>query len=155
MHVIERLPREIRLKGWLGPTLFTSEVCDREPVALAEFREPLTAHEHARSFVIGSVRETQGSTATAYAAFCVDPGTGNVVVVDLDPPYRTRFVNTGPETFAASLDAFAAAWPQLTASDEAAATGVLDELRSKLAAIDAAAVADPDDFWPASIEGYS
>jgi hypothetical protein len=152
--VLGRLPVEIRLAGWLGPSLFTSEVRDGRLVPLYEFDTELHEHTHARSMVIGTVREAEGFTPAAYAAFCVDPRTGIVVLVDLDAPFRVRFVNSGPEEFLASLAAFVAGWPRLARADEALAS-TIDQFRLELAGIDAAAFSDADAFWPTSLETYT
>jgi hypothetical protein len=153
--VLGRLPSEIRLAGWQGPTLFSSEARDGQLVALATYSAPLREHAHAESLVVGTMRETQGPTPTAYAAFCVDPRTGDVVLVDLEAAYRVRFVNSGLEEFVASLAVFVSAWPRLAAAEDSAVKSVLDRLRSELAAIDAAALSDDDAFWPTSLETYS
>lgn len=150
-----RLPSEIRLAGWLRPTLFTPEAHDGQLVTLAAFDATLRAHEHAESLVVGTVRETQGATHTAYAAFCADPGTGNIFLVDLDAPYRVRFVNSGLEEFVACLATFVSAWARLGDSNEAALPAAIRELRSELAAIDATAVSGVDAFWPTSLESVT
>jgi hypothetical protein len=67
--VLDQLPAEIRLDGWLAATLFTSEIRGGELAVLAAFSNTLSQHEHAQSLVLGSMRETQGAPRTAYAAF--------------------------------------------------------------------------------------
>jgi len=132
------LDREIVLDGWLGPTLFTPEPRD----TLETYSVALAGHEHARSIVLGSTRETMDVARHAYAAYCAAPD-GTVVSVDLAPPHRTLFVNSTIEAFAASLDAFASAWPDL------------GQVRSALMAIDSSALSDDDSFWPELLEGCS
>lgn len=141
--LVAQLPPEIRLAGYAGPTLFTSEVHGGELRPLATFDVSLRRHAQAASPVIGTIRETQGAPI-AYAAFCVEPGTGYVVIVDLDPPHVVRFVNRSVEQLVATLRAVADGWPR-AADDETA-------LRGELAAIDPAALADDDAFWPTCLE---
>jgi len=155
IDVANRLPADLRLSGWSGPTLFTSEVRDGRLVALGTFRDELRDHSNSLSLVIGTIRETQGPVATAYAAFCADPSTGRVVLVDLAPPNQVRFVNRGLEQFEASIAAFVSSWPRLAKADDATAASILDEIRAELTAIDAVATSDDDAFWPTSLEVYS
>ena len=150
--MIQQLPKEICLEGWLGPTLFTPEVRDGELIKLGAFCSPLDGHELSNAFVIGSERETQDNTRTPYAAFCIDQSTGSVHHVGLDPPYSVRFVNGCIGELVASLQTVVAGWPLLKDSDDAAATAALEHLRSKLAAVDPASMADDDAFWPTVLE---
>lgn len=151
--VLRRLPNEIPLKGWLGPTLFTSAVHDGELVTLATYSAALREHVEAESLVIGTVRESQGSTR-AYAAFCANHSSGCIVLVDLNAPFRVRFVNSGLKELVASLIVFVSAWPALIDAEDPAVGSVRDGLRAELAKIDAAALSDLDAFWPTSLETY-
>jgi hypothetical protein len=144
--VLSRLPSEVRLAGSVGPTLFTREAQGGELRTLAAFDSALAEHEHAGSLVIGTIRETQGP-ATAYAAFCIEPRMGHIVLVDLDPPHRARFVNSRIEQLMSCLMTAVAGWPRFV-DDEAG----LDALHAELAAIDPAALRDDDAFWPTYLE---
>jgi hypothetical protein len=154
-HLLERLPSRVQPNGWLGPTLFTSEVHAGNVVTLEAFRPMLRGHDYAEALAIGSVRETQSDSHAVYAAFCADPSTGRIVLVDLDPPYRTGFVNSNIEAFVDSLVAFASAWPKITSSNEAGAALIKAGLRSTLETIDPSALMSDDAFWPTSLEEYT
>lgn len=148
------MPTEVRLTGWLGPTLFSSVVRDAQLETLASFRSELREHLQAQWLVIGAQCETQTAQPTAYAAFCADSETGRVVLIDLTPPFHARFVNSGLNEFMASVAAFVSRWPQYAASDTTVAASILAEIRAELAAIDAVAMSDDDGFWPTSLETY-
>jgi hypothetical protein len=132
-----------------GLTLFTPEP---GMIELAKSHPLLEVHEHARSLVIGTSRDADSANSDPYAAFCVEPNTGHLVFVDLDPPFRTRFVNTDLARFQACLDVVLAAWPRVAGLADAEVEAFSAELRSELAAIDAAAVRDDDAFWPELLE---
>jgi hypothetical protein len=149
--VLEQVPLEVRLAGWVGPTLFTSEVREGDLATLDAFAPLPSKHNHAKSLVFGTVRETQGVIASAYSAFCIDPATGGIVLVDLDPPYRTIIVNTGLVEFVASLRAFVDAWPTIASAHERTIPGILGDLRSQLGAIDPNAMSDDEWFWPTCV----
>jgi hypothetical protein len=119
---------------------------------LDAFSTRLGNHVHARSLVIGTERETQGNAPTAYAAFCVDPATGRVVYVELDAPFSVRCVNSGLTELLASLARFVAWRSRLAATDPDAA---IAGLRSERAAIDAAAMCDPEANWPTYLDVIS
>ena len=125
-----RLPPELQIPGHRGPTLFTNTAGDTEPMLLGRFRILFTGHPYAHAFVLGTVREP----VDAYAAFCQDPESGQLVLVDLEPPLRARFVNSGLSEFLACAELFVASWPD-------------PRLRELLEAIDPAAVAYDDAFW--------
>jgi hypothetical protein len=150
---LKRVPREIILPGWVGPAFFTSELAEGDVVPLAAFRALLREHAHAQSLVFGTIREAQGDINTAYAAFCIDPRTGNVVLVDLAAPHRTRFVNTALPHFLASMATFAAEWPLFDSSNAESQASEL-RLREALSTIDAAAMGDGDDYWPTILEAH-
>ncbi|HEX5060134.1 MAG TPA: SUKH-4 family immunity protein [Kofleriaceae bacterium] len=174
-QVLERLPQEVRLEGWVGPTMFTSEVRDGVVITLEELDRRFLGHEHARSLVIGTIRETEaaetddgpsggpyrgavmsGANGWAYAAFCIDPRTENIVLIDFDDVRpTTRFVNSSLALFLASLNAFLEAWPRLAGSDDDAAVAWSAGVCRELEAIDPAAMSDGDDFWPVSLETYT
>ena len=134
--------------------MFTSEVGEGDLSTLGELRPELRDREHARSLVIGSIRETLG-TDTVYALFCVEPATARVYLVDVDPPYHARFVNSGVEALIESLQVFVSGWPSLAASDDDTVGSVLEDLRAQLTAVDAVAFVDAAAYWSEALEGHS
>lgn len=146
-RVRDRLPDELRLAGWEGPTLFTPEARDREPARLRAFGPVLETHAHVDSLVIGTVRETFDGSRAVYAVFCVQHGTGQVFLVDVAPPFVTRFVNTDVDAFIASLEAFVSAWPDYAAAADDASAAALARIGSALATIDAQALSGDDTYW--------
>jgi hypothetical protein len=145
------LPTEVRLVGWVGPTLFTSELSAGGFARASDVRGDLAGHAFEGAYVLGSVRETAGAP-TAYALFVLQPGTGQLWLLDLEEPRSTRFVNTDVDAFFQSVDRFVEGWRGLGgASGEEHAERVA-ELRAALAAIDPPAFADDDRHWPTFFE---
>lgn len=114
------LPEEVRLEGWLGPTVFSSEARGERLATLVERNQAMWAHRLAGALVIGTIRETDGEPRV-YAAYILEPGPGSVVLVDFHAPYRTRFVNSSIGQLGASLDELVKAWPKIAGADEAVA----------------------------------
>jgi len=129
-----RLPAQIRIPGRHGHTLFTNTGADAELMTLGRFRLLLQGHPYAHALVLGTVSEP----GDAHSAFCEDPESGQLVLVDLQPPLRARFVNSGLPEFLACAELFAASWPD-------------PRLRELLEAIDPPAVAYDDAFWATAI----
>jgi hypothetical protein len=127
-----RLPSEIRISTNRGPIVFTISSGETE-MPLGRFRLLLQGHPYAHALVLGTVREARPE-GEMYSAFCVDPESGQIVLVDLEPPLRVRFVNTRIDEFLACAELYAANWPD-------------PHLRELLAAIDAEALAYDDSFW--------
>jgi hypothetical protein len=125
------------LDGWLGPTLFTQEAAR---VPLATFRPGMRGHARARWLVIGTTREPDDDHV--YAAFCADPVSGRVVLVDVDAPFSTRHVNASVGAFVACVEMFVRAWPP----------DHVDRVHAELGDIDPTAMDDPDALWPTLLE---
>ena len=141
------LPREVRLPGWTGPTVFSSEIGSGALARLASFAPSLERHALSGALVIGAVRETQGEPH-AYAAFCVRQTSGEVWIVDTYPPYAARFVNSGLDRLLRSLRLLVSAWPPGGAKQPAANRNLQEEL----AQVDRKAFARADNYWPTWLE---
>jgi hypothetical protein len=124
-----RLPAELAIPGRLGPTSFTN-VGDAEPMTLGRFRLLFAGHPYAHALVLGTVREP----GNVYSALCTEPESGEIVLVDLEPPLRVRFVNSGLDALVACAELFVANYPD-------------PRLRDLLATIDPAALVYEDAFW--------
>ena len=134
------VPIEIRLDGWLSPTLFTSELGYGRVRMLAALRRVADERDFDLA-VIGTIRETQLASSDAYSAFCIAPG-GELRVIDLGSERRDTFVNSSVTTFRASLEAFVTWW---RADD-------IEAIRGQLSSIDPRAMADEDHYWPVWLE---
>lgn len=144
-ELLDRVPREIRLEGYVGPTLFTSASHGGELVTLEAFHPAARTSRHAGWRVFGTQYETQFEPR-AVVAFCLEPDEDSVACAVLHPPFRASFTNSSPLQFLDCLRAFAAAWPFEDATEPA--------LRSKLADIDPEAMGDGDHFWPEALESF-
>lgn len=144
------IPRVIVLPGWLGPTLFSSELSGGRLVSVAEACPSLVGDPLAIAWVVGSVRETMGSP-TAHALFCL-PADGTLWLVDVHAPFRRRYVNADLGAFLRSAELIVARWPSVVAGAETDIAAVSSELRASLRAIDPTAFANDDRSWPTLIE---
>jgi hypothetical protein len=141
------LPREVRLPGWLGPTVFSSEIGSGSLEKLAGFAPALERHALSGALVVGSVRETQ-SEPHAYAAFCLRQPSGEVWIVDTGAPNAARFVNFGLDPFLRSLRLLVSAWPAKGAKQFPANRNLQEELEQ----LDRKAFARADNYWPTWLE---
>lgn len=144
------IPRVFVLPGWLGPTLFSSELSTGRLASAAEACPSLAGDPLATAWVVGSVRETMGRP-TAHALFCLGPD-GALWLVDAHAPFRRRYVNADLGAFLRSAALIVARWPSVVAAGEADIAGASNELRASLRAIDPTAFADDDRYWPTLIE---
>lgn len=144
------IPRELSLPGWLGPTLFSSELSGGQLTTVAARCGLLADDPVSTAQVVGSVRETMGQPTT-HAVFCLLP-TGALWLVDLHAPFHQRHVNADLGAFLRSAALLVTRWPSIAAADDACITATGDELRAALRAIDPTAFADDDRYWPTLIE---
>jgi hypothetical protein len=122
------VPRDVRLPGWLGPTVFSSGVVEGRLLCDGD------------EIVLGAIRETQGvGEGRPYAEFRLRPD-GAVVLVDLDPDARVTPVSASLPRFWAGLDALLRHWEDP------------DALEAALRAIDPAVLDDPDGYWAMWLE---
>jgi SUKH-4 immunity protein len=145
------VPDDLRLPGWQGPTLFTSEI--REGY-LRGFSQLFSLSEQPvpSGFVIGTIRETMGaSPGEAYAVFTLT-GDGRVVLVDLVGDHVHRFVNSSLERFLDSLTLFLDAWPGVSLSDGAATAAAVVRLHDLMTRLDPAAWDSAHHYWPTWFE---
>ena len=141
---LTEIPSEVRLDGWPGPTVFSSNIVDGEAKTLATFDSRMAAHACATWLAIGAERETDGPLAGhAYCAFVMDPAGGSIAYVELDAQAHTRFVNSSLDQFFACTSVLVEAWPEL------------DGLAAKLTTLDRSAMSDGDHYWPTSIDTYA
>lgn len=115
------VPAEVRLPGWVGPSLFT-------PALGAGRIDRLDGR-----FVLGHVREVD-DPGEPHATFVLDAETGEVQLIDAE---AERFVNGSLGQFLDSIDAFVAAWPNADAV----------QLQAALAEIDGQACRDGSTYW--------
>lgn len=87
------IPAELRLEGWIGPTLFTSELTDGT-----------LKRNVGGEWVLGTIRETQGMSI-ALAEFVIRRG--QVVLLD---GHAERHVNRSVVTFVGAIEAFHSAF---------------------------------------------
>jgi hypothetical protein len=123
------VPRELRLAGWLGPTLFSSEISDGR---MSEERE---------GYLLGSIRETSGAPQV-YARFWLQRATG---VVLWESPRGPTVANSDVGSFTRSLNYFATGWGD---PDDESLQRLIAELRGEIERIDPRALEDEDGFWP-------
>jgi hypothetical protein len=128
------VPGELRLAGWLGPTLFSSEVSDGR---LAEEKD---------GYLLGSVRETSGAPQV-HARFWLQRGTGTVL---WESPRGPTFANSDVGSFTWLLNYFAAEWGAGDLGDESLQR-LITGLRREIERLDPRALKDDDGFWPAWI----
>jgi hypothetical protein len=145
------LPLEVRVPGWLGPTLFSSEIASDELLTASSFDPAFEEHAFAQALVIGSVREMQGPPS-AYAAFCLRPTTGELWLVDVDDSRTARFVNRTLEQFLRSIPVFLKAWTRAQAVPQGDISDIARDLHDALQAIDTDAFANQDNYWPTWLE---
>jgi hypothetical protein len=84
------VPAELRLEGWLGPTLFTAELADG-----------MLKRNAAGEWILGTICETQGPSMGVPLADFVIRGT-QVVLVD---GQTERLVNRSVARFVSSIEA--------------------------------------------------
>ena len=146
------VPDELRLPGWVGPTLFTSEIRDGELRRL-EDAFPSPGGAMSTGYLLGTIRETiRGPSEQAYAAFVIEEGQGRVYLVDLDDPRSARLTNSSLEHFLRSLELFYEAWPALTSDHEPAAAAALTLLQNRMAEVDPEAWKQDDSYWATWVE---
>lgn len=150
------VPRDAVLEGWVGPTLFSSELASGNASTLAQRWPTLASHEHARSFVLGRIREQDSDLG--HAAFVLKPGVGSIFLVDLDGQV-SRFVNSDVSAFLACLEKFVAWWDDLVHKQQLHGAPAPEEgerefqvLATALEQIDSRSLADPEAYWPGWID---
>jgi hypothetical protein len=129
------VPPELQLEGWAGPTLFTSGLADG-----------MLKRNTAGEWVLGSIRETQGSSIGASLADFVIRG-AQVVLVD---GQTERHVNRSVAMFISSIEAFHSAFAALPVGTEAGPSVLSAALR-----IDPEAFNTPDGYWSLWVEEFS
>jgi hypothetical protein len=127
------IPAELRLEGWVGPTLFTSELADG-----------MLKRNAAGEWVFGTIRETQGSSI-ALADFVIREA--QVVLVD---GHTERLVNRSVATFVRSIEAFHSAFAARPVGSEAGFSVLAASER-----IDPEAFNTPDGYWSLWVEEFS
>src|SRR5215510_915838 len=127
------VPAELRLEGWAGPTLFTSELADGT-----------LKRNAAGEWLLGTIRETQGSSM-ALADFVIRGA--QVVLVD---GYTERRVNRSVAAFVDSIEAFHRAFAALPVGTEARVSVLAASER-----IDPEAFHTPDGYWSLWVEEFS
>lgn len=127
------VPAELRLEGWAGPTLFTSELADG-----------MLKRNAAGEWVLGTIRETQGSSI-ALADFVIRGA--QVVLVD---GHTERRVNRSVAAFVSSIEAFHSAFAALPVGTEAGVSILAASER-----IDPEAFKTPDGYWSLWVEEFS
>jgi hypothetical protein len=145
------LPDDLRLPGWVGPTLFTSAIGEG---LLREFSDyfPARARTLERVFVLGTICETMGAPIGApYAAFILTAPDGRVELVDLAGDGTRRIVNSSLEQFLDSLTLLMSRWTAVSGSGAAAADAVV-RLREEMVRLDPAAWEAADHYWPTWFE---
>jgi hypothetical protein len=147
----EGIPRDVRLPGWLGPTLFSSEIGSGQLSKAASFAPAFEDHAFSKAFIIGSVREIQGPPS-AYSVFCLQPRSGDLWLVDTGEPNMVRFVNSGLDEFLRSVRVFVDAWARAKSVPTADVPIVARHLHDELRGIDAHAFAIEDNYWPTWLE---
>ncbi len=129
------VPAELRLEGWVGPTLFTSELADG-----------MLKRNTAGEWVLGTIRETQGSSIGVSLADFVIRG-AQVVLVD---GQTERLVNRSVARFVSSIEEFHSAFAALLVWTEAGPSVLAASQR-----IDPEAFNRPDGYWSLWVEEFS
>jgi hypothetical protein len=127
------VPAELRLEGWAGPTLFTSELAGG-----------MLKRNAGGEWVLGTIRETQGSSI-ALADFVIRGA--QVVLVD---SHTERNVNRSVAAFIRSIEAFHSAFAALPVKTEAGPSLLAASKR-----IDPEAFDTPDGYWSTWVEEFS
>ena len=142
------VPREVTLPGWTGPTFFSSELGEGRLRTVEAFAPSLAESLNVSGWVLGSVRDRMAwSAEEAVAAFVVQRGTGNVVLVDLEHGNRPTYVNASAGLFLDAIDVFLQWWETWRRRDPE-----LRRLRDDLTRLDASALASAEHYWPQWIE---
>jgi hypothetical protein len=148
--LVRGVPAEVRLPDWAGPTLFSSEIGGGRLLS-TDHADAAVPRTPSAGYEIGTVRETQGFP-TAYGAFVLRPGTGEVWLVDKERPADDRLVNTSLAAFMTAIEAFRVAWPRLVDDDLDYREDFVAAFRALLERLDAASLADPEHYWPGWLE---
>jgi hypothetical protein len=148
------VPDDLRLPGFLGPTLFTSEIRDGKLRPLSDYfsrRKRLVPE----GFVIGTTRETMNPVEeTPYSAFTVTRN-GWVVLVDLEDFRKKWTVNSSLERYLDSLNLFFEKWCALGFGNEDAETyRTIRRLRNAMTRLDPAAWKSLENYWPQWFEEF-
>lgn len=149
--LLEALPPELRLPGWLGPTLCSLELRDGALPTLSELSSgpPGSGSSGEDPLVLGTVRETQwqrDDDPPRYAAFCLLES-GEVKLFDLATG-EWRHVNSGVSEWVRCLTFFAKEWTALRKLGDEELAEFLGWLRARLRAIDEACFEDDAAYWP-------
>lgn len=145
------VPRDAVLDGWVGPTLFSSELVSGKATVVAQRWPTLASHEHARSFVLGRIREQDSDLE--HAAFVLKPAVGSIFLVDLDGRV-SRFVNTHVGAFLACMETFVAWWDALVRRQQLHGPPSPEDgerelrvLATALVEVDARSLTDAEAYW--------
>jgi hypothetical protein len=134
------VPRELRLAGWLGPTLFSSEIGDGR----------VSEGEH--GYLIGSIRETLSAAGTGvYARFWIQRGTGTVLWESLGR-HEAKFVNSDVQSFVSLLKFLCTAWDAIGDSNADDIQRLIQQLVSEISRLDPLALKDAETYWPCWVE---
>ena len=140
-------PAEIRLAGWSGPTLFTSEISGGRLPRLSAF--VAAAPDGDDPIVLGTVRETElsaGEGPVRYAAFCLDPAGERVILVDFQTGER-KAVNSGVPQMIRCLALFEREWNTFAKLHPDEIDPFLEWLRGALKGLDPQAFRGREDYW--------
>ena len=141
------VPREVTLPGWTGPTFFSSELGEGRLRTVEAFAPSLAESLNVSGWVLGSVRDRMAwSAEEAVAAFVVQRGTGNVVLVDLEHGNRPTYVNASAGLFLDAIDVFLQWRERAPARSRGAAAA------GRPPRLDASALASAEHYWPQWIE---
>ncbi|AKU97487.1 hypothetical protein AKJ09_04151 [Labilithrix luteola] len=142
------VPRELRLPGWPGPTLFSAATDGKKLVGTWEESAPLTRSGDHEGYVIGEVRDTSGSPPVVHSMFVLRRGSGEVWLLDAKNAEDDRFVNATLEGFLASMNAFVASFSSMVAGPAPGQVALVESFAGLLTKLDSRALERPEHYWP-------